>query len=162
MADGVEMTLNELGLTESLSLRKKAHWARRQGYGETAALFDRLAGILERAEEVRDDATNGVVDYILNGGDRMEGETHDGVMRDFNRLRNLVDERMALGAIAFTDRAGRWSATRDRTPLPYKDVLSAKSAAYTRAGQYLAEGMTHFTVIEGPWTISLSEETVRP
>lgn len=73
-----------------------------------------------------------------------------------------VDERMALGAIAFTARAGRWSATRDRTPLPYKDVLATKSAAYTRARQYLAEGMTHFTVIEGPWTVSLFEETPRP
>ena len=156
------MALNDFGLPESVSLRKKADWARRAGYVETAAVFDRLAGILERAEEVRDDTPNGVVDYILNGGDRMEGETQNGVLRDFDQLRNLVDERMALGAIAFTARAGRWSATRDRTPLPYKDVLATKSAAYTRARQYLAEGMTHFTVIEGPWTVSLFEETPRP
>ena len=61
------MTMDELGFTEAVSLRKKAYWARRQGYGETADIFLRLAGILERAEEVRSDALDGVVNYILNG-----------------------------------------------------------------------------------------------
>lgn len=130
--------------------------------GECQQVLLYAAEVVRRANEVRSDTLNGVVNYILHGGDTMDGETQDDVMRDFDRLRNLVDKRMALGAIAFTERAGRWSATRDRTPLPYKDVLATKSAAYTRAGQYLAEGMTHFNVIEGPWTVSLFEETARP
>lgn len=70
------MTMDQLGLTEALPLRKKAYWARRQGYGETADIFLRLAGILERAEEARSDTLGGVVNYIMNG--RKDGKEKQG------------------------------------------------------------------------------------
>lgn len=89
----------------------------------------------------------------------MEGGT--GINRellDFKRLRGLVDERLALGAVAFTARAGRWGATLDRTPVAYRDKLSYGQAAFRRAKQYLDEGMTSFRAIEGPWTVYHTEE----
>ena len=70
------MTMDKLGLTEAVSLRKKAYWARRQGYGETADIFLRRAGILERTEEARSDTLGGVVNYIMNG--RKDGKEKQG------------------------------------------------------------------------------------
>ena len=77
---------------------------------------------------------------------------------DLERLRVLVNDRLALGAVAFTARAGRWVATLDRTPVAYGDKLEYRKAAFSRAKQYIDEGMTSFRAIEGPWTVYHAEE----
>ena len=84
------------------------------------------------------------------------GSTRD--LLDLERLRVLVNDRLALGAVAFTARAGRWVATLDRTPVAYGDKLEYRKAAFNRSRQYLDEGMTRFRAIEGPWTIYHTEE----
>ena len=77
---------------------------------------------------------------------------------DLERLRVRVNDRLAVGAVAFTARAGRWVATLDRMPVAYGDQLEYRKAAFSRARQYLDEGMTRFRVIKGPWTICHTED----
>lgn len=84
------------------------------------------------------------------------GSTRD--LLDLERLLVLVNDRLAFGAVAFTARAGRWVATLDRMPVAYGDKLEYRKAAFSRARQYLDEGMTRFRVIEGPWTICHTED----
>lgn len=81
----------------------------------------------------------------------------DTVMADFARLRDAVDARLALGAVAFTERSGNWTLVRDRAALPFESVRNALLDVYREAGRYLAEGTQEFTVVYGPWTLKLEE-----
>lgn len=62
------MTLEGLGASPE-ELRSSAELAGREGFAFTSRALAYLAEVLERADDVRSDALNGVVDYILNGRD---------------------------------------------------------------------------------------------
>lgn len=78
-------------------------------------------------------------------------------MADFARLRDAVDARLSLGAVAFTEKCGGWTLVRDRAPLPFESVRTGLLAVYREAGRYLAEGTREFTVVYDPWTLKLQE-----
>lgn len=81
----------------------------------------------------------------------------DAVMADFDRLRDAVDARIALGAVAFTERAGAWTIVRDRDALPFDLVRESLKKVYQEAVHFLYMGNMEFSVTKGPWTLKLQE-----